>query len=392
MEIGTEAGVQIEGRSLDGTGLRLRIDGSVIAAVEPAPDADPTQLLLPGLIDSQVNGFAGADVNAEDVSVEVITALTRSLVAEGVTGFCPTVISASPDRIRAALGVIRAATEQDQLVAACIAGIHVEGPAISAEDGVRGAHPAEVLRDPDPAELADWIDLAGGLLRVVTLAPERPGSYDFIRAARDAGVRVAVGHTAAAPEQIHRAAEAGATLSTHLGNGAHPMLPRHPNYLWAQLADDRLSAGLITDGHHLDADTATAMIRAKGLGRTFLISDAAALAHCPPGDYRTPVGGSVTVGTDGSLKLTGTNLGAGSGSSLRECLAWALDNLRFEPAELLAMATTIPAALLGLAGRGVLESGARADLVVTDAALRPRQVLVAGRTVSASGEISGSSA
>jgi N-acetylglucosamine-6-phosphate deacetylase len=189
---------------------------------------------------------------------------------------------------------------------------------------------------------------------------------------------VAVGHTAATPEQIHRAAEAGATLSTHLGNGAHRMLPRHPNYLWAQLADDRLSAGLITDGHHLPADTVTTMIRAKGPGRTFLVSDAAALAHCPPGDYRTPVGGSVTVDPDGALRLTGTNLGAGSGSSLRECLRWALHNTPFAAGRLVDMATAVPAGLVGLSDRGALAVGRRADILVADPDLRPRAVVVAG--------------
>jgi N-acetylglucosamine-6-phosphate deacetylase len=367
----------LEGATLDGSGVRITITETVITAVDPLPDADPGTILLPGLIDCQVNGFAGADVNADDVSEDTIVALTDALVAEGVTSFCPTIISGPPERILHALRMIRAACEHNPGVAACVAGIHVEGPSISPDDGARGAHPVEALRDPDPAELRHWLDAAGGLLRIVTLAPERPGSSDYIRTATAAGVRVAVGHTAATPEQIHAAADAGANLSTHLGNGAHRMLPRHPNYLWAQLADDRLSAGLITDGHHLPADTVTAMIRAKGAGRSFLVSDAAALAHCPPGDYRTPVGGSVTVDPDGALRLTGTNLGAGSGSSLRECLRWALQNTPFAPGQLLAMATTVPAGLLGLEDRGVLAVGMRADILVTDPDLRPRAVLVA---------------
>lgn len=380
MEVGRPTGnLVLEGRTLDGRAVRLTIADGVITAVEPCPDADPEQLLLPGLVDCQVNGFAGADVNAADVSVDTIAALTRALVAEGVTSFCPTVISGSREQILNALQVIRTACRQDRLVADCVAGIHVEGPSISADDGARGAHPVAALRDPDPGELQDWLGAAGDLLRIVTLGPERPGSCDYIRAATAAGVLVSIGHTGATPEQIHRAADAGATLCTHLGNGAHPTLPRHPNYLWAQLADERLAAGLITDGHHLPADTVTAMIRAKGPGRSFLVSDAAALAHCPPGDYRTPVGGSVTVDPDGALRLTGTALGAGSGSSLRECLQWALANTPFGAAELLPMATSIPARLLGLSGRGVLEVGARADVLVTDAGLQPGLVLVAGR-------------
>ncbi|QGN35395.1 amidohydrolase family protein [Microlunatus sp. Gsoil 973] len=343
------------------------------------PTADPDTILLPGLVDCQVNGFAGADVNAEDVSEETIVSLTEALVAEGVTSFCPTIISGPPEKILHAVRVIRSARTQDRLVADCVAGIHIEGPSISSDDGARGAHPADVLRDPDPAELQAWLAAAGGLLRIITLAPERPGSDDYIRAATSAGVRVAVGHTAATPEQVHRAADAGATLSTHLGNGAHRMLPRHPNYLWAQLADDRLIAGLITDGHHLSADTVTAMIRAKGHRRSFLVSDAASLAHCPPGEYRTPVGGSVTVDPDGALRLTGTSLGAGSGSSLRECLRWALDNTDFGAGQLLDMASSVPAGVLGRSDRGALKVGGRADVLVTDRDLSPRAVVVAGR-------------
>jgi len=368
----------LEGATLDGRGVRIRISDAVITAVEPLPGADPHSILLPGLVDCQVNGFAGADVNAADVSEETIVALTEALVAEGVTSFCPTVISAPPDGILRALRVIRSARDKHPLVADRVAGIHVEGPSLSPDDGARGAHPVDALRDPDPTELEHWLAAADGLLRIITLAPERPGSCGYIRTATAAGVRVAVGHTAATPEQIHRAAEAGATLSTHLGNGAHRMLPRHPNYLWAQLADDRLSAGLITDGHHLPADTVTTMIRAKGPGRTFLVSDAAALAHCPPGDYRTPVGGSVTVDPDGALRLTGTNLGAGSGSSLRECLRWALHNTPFAAGRLVDMATAVPAGLVGLSDRGALAVGRRADILVADPDLRPRAVVVAG--------------
>lgn len=375
----TSPPLTLDGRLADGRAVRLRIADGSIADVEQLSSEAPDQLLLPGLVDCQVNGFAGADVNADDVSVDTIAALTRSLLAEGVTSYCPTIISGSRDEILNALQVIREACRQDRLVADCVAGIHVEGPSISAEDGPRGAHRAGVLRDPDPAELSAWLTASEGLLRIVTLAPERPGSADYIRAATAAGVLVSIGHTAATPEQIRAAAQAGATLSTHLGNGAHPTLPRHPNYLWAQLADDRLTAGLITDGHHLPADTVTAMIRAKGPRRVILVSDAAALAHCPPGDYQSPVGGAVTVDPDGALRLTGTPYGAGSGSSLRECLQWARNSTPFGLDKLLSMATAIPAGLLGLRDRGVLSVGSRADILVADDELRPLTVLVAGR-------------
>lgn len=305
----------------------------------------------PGLMDLQVNGYAGYDVNADDVDVETLTALTHALWAQGVTTYLPTVITASEEKIAHVLSVIAAARRSDPLLAHSIAGIHVEGPSLAADDGPRGAHDARHLRDPDPAELDRWQRAAAGLVRVVTLAPERAGAAEYIAAATSQGVRVSIGHCAPEPAQIRAAVDAGASLSTHLGNGTHAMLPRHPNHLWTQLAEDRLTAMLIADGHHLPAETLTAMIRAKTPQRCVLTSDSAALAGSDPGVYPSPVGGSVEVRADGSLTLPGTGLLAGSGMSLRACLDWATEHLPFEHSELLAMAARKPAELLGLEER-----------------------------------------
>ena len=305
----------------------------------------------PGLIDLQVNGYAGHDVNADDVDVETITELTRALWSQGVTTYLPTVITASEEKITHVLAVIAAARRSDPLLAHSIAGIHVEGPSLAADDGPRGAHDARHLRDPDISELGRWQQAAGGLVRIVTLAPERAGAADYIASATAWGVRVSLGHCTPAPEQVRSAVDAGATLSTHLGNGTHAQLPRHPNHLWTQLAEDRLTAMLIADGHHLPAETLTVMIRAKTPGRCVLTSDSAALAGSGPGVYSTPVGGSVEVRADGSLRLPGTDLLAGSGSSLRGCLDWATAHLPVDPEDLLSMATTTPARLLGLQER-----------------------------------------
>ncbi|MFF8841147.1 N-acetylglucosamine-6-phosphate deacetylase [Streptomyces sp. NPDC015127] len=275
-------------------------------------------------------------------------------------------VTASRERILRALRAVAEARERSPLVARTVVGVHVEGPYLAAADGPRGAHDARHLRDPDPDELAGWLAAAPGLVRIVTLAPERPGSADYIRAATRAGVVVAVGHTDASPEQIREAARAGAGLSTHLGNGTHAVLPRHPNHIWAQLAEDALTATFIADGHHLPADAFVAMVRAKGTGRAVLVSDSVALAGCPPGEYRTPVGGSVTVEPSGTLRLTGTSLLAGSGRSLLDCVRWAVRETPFTLAEVWEMASTAPARALGLTGRGVIEVGARADLCVAE--------------------------
>ncbi|WP_406385736.1 N-acetylglucosamine-6-phosphate deacetylase [Streptomyces sp. NBC_01618] len=355
---------RIDGRLLDGRDVRLRVEDGRISSIESLDARRGRPLLLPGLVDLQVNGYAGHDINAEDVSADMVVELTRALWAHGVTSYCPTVVTGSRDRILSALRTVAQARERAPLVAGTVVGVHVEGPYLAAADGPRGAHDARHLRDPDPRELAQWLAAVPGLVRIVTLAPERPGSAAYIRAATQAGVVVAVGHTDASPQQLRGAARAGATLSTHLGNGTHAVLPRHPNHVWAQLAEDSLTATFIADGHHLPADAFTAMVRAKGPERAVLVSDSVALAGCPPGEYRTPVGGEVTVEPSGKLRLSGTQLLAGSGRSLLDCVRWAVRETPFTLAEVWAMASANPARALGLTGRGVIEVGARADLCV----------------------------
>jgi len=176
-------------------------------------------------------------------------------------------------------------------------------------------------------------------------------------------VLASVGHSLATADDIHAFAAAGGRLSTHLGNGLPAQIDRHHNPIWAQLTEDALTAGLIADGHHLPADTFAALVRAKGPQRCVLTSDAAALAGCAPGDYRTAVGGAVTVGPDGSLRLQGTPYLAGSGASLLDCLRWATGPGGLPLDIAVTMATRTPADLLGLHDRGRLEVGARADLV-----------------------------
>lgn len=333
----------------------------------------------PGLVDLQVNGFRGFDVNADDVSPETIATLARELWREGVTSFLPTVITASEEKILHVLETIAAARQLDPLIAHSIAGIHVEGPYLNHEDGPRGAHELCHLRDPSTDELDRWQHASAGLVRIVTLAPERPGSLQYIAHAGSQGVRVSIGHCAPDGETVRAAALAGATLSTHLGNGTHAVLPRHPNHVWAQLAADGLTAMFIADGHHLPADALTAMIRAKGISRSILTSDSAALAGAPSGVYQTPVGGSVTVEDDGRLSLTGTTLLAGSGASLRECLAWSRTHLPFDEEELLDMASRNPARMLGIEDR-TRENGDYVEREGTDAT-RIHRVVIAGTTV-----------
>jgi N-acetylglucosamine-6-phosphate deacetylase len=217
------------------------------------------------------------------------------------------------------------------------------------------------VRAPSLAEFERWQAASSNLVGLVTLAPELPGAITYISALVQRGVHVALGHTAASPEEIHEAAAAGASLSTHLGNGAAATLPRHPNFLWSQLADDRLTATFIADGHHLPADTFKAMVRAKGLEKAILVSDAVALAGMPPGLYEQPVGGTVEVKADGRVGVAGTPYLAGAGLPLCANVAIAAYMAGLALSESLRLATENPGRIIG--NRGRLAVGAPADLM-----------------------------
>jgi N-acetylglucosamine-6-phosphate deacetylase len=266
----------------------------------------------PGFLDIQVNGFAGVDYNCPSTPHDEISRSLRALFATGVTRFYPTVITGSRADMLAALRNLAAARESVPHGHA-MAGFHVEGPHICPEDGPRGAHPRQWVRPPDFDEYRRWQDAAQGRVRLVTLAPEWPEAPRYIERVAADGVAVAIGHTSATTAQLADAVSAGATLSTHLGNGSHAMLRRHPNYIWDQMADDRLTASLIVDGIHLDASFLKVALRAKTVERALLVTDASAPAGAAPGRYRlgeqdvdhTPDGRVVLAGTD---RLAGSAL------------------------------------------------------------------------------------
>lgn len=344
-----------------GAGIAVEIAGGRIAAIRPA-EAEADLWLSPGLVDLQVNGYAGLDFNAPDLAVAQVTELVARLARLGTTTFLPTLITAAESRLTAALATIAEARRRDPRVAHAIPGVHVEGPSIAPEDGPRGAHPLDHIRPPDLAEFARWQAAGDGLVKLVTLAPEYPQAPAYIQALTAQGVIVSLGHSAATPEQIRLAVDAGARLSTHLGNGVAALLPRHPNLIWAQLAEDRLSASFIADGHHLSAATFKAMLRAKTRERAILVSDSVALAGLPPGRYRQPVGGDVELDASGRVSLAGTPYLAGAGLPLAADLSRAAQMAGLTPIEAFPLATANPDRLIGTGGR--LAIGQPADLVL----------------------------
>jgi N-acetylglucosamine-6-phosphate deacetylase len=247
------------------------------------------------------------------------------------------------------------------LAAHSIPFVHIEGPFISADDGPRGAHPREEIRPPTIEEFERWQAASDGLVGMVTLSPHWENAREFIGAITGRGVLVAIGHTNSTPEQIHAAAEAGAKLSTHLGNGIAGTLPRHPNPIWAQLADDRLTATFIPDGHHLPADTLKAMLRAKSIARSILISDSVALAGMPPGTYKAAIGGQVELHANGRLCMIGTDSLAGAALPLKDGIANCVFLEICSLSDAIRMTTENPGRLIG--GRGTFRIGAKADIV-----------------------------
>jgi N-acetylglucosamine-6-phosphate deacetylase len=340
--------------------LSITVEDGRIRAIDPGPD-DEAFWLAPGLVDLQVNGYGGRDLNADTVDADVVLALARQMLATGATTFVPTIITAPEEKIVRALRAIAKARAASALVAYAIPFVHIEGPHISPEDGAHGAHARAWIRPPSVEEFARWQSASGDLVGTVTVSPHWENAAEYIAALAGKGVRVAIGHTHATPKQIHAAAAAGASLSTHLGNGIALMLPRHPNPIWAQLADERLTATFIADGHHLPADTLKAMLRAKGVERSILISDAVALAGMPPGLYDTPVGGKVELSAEGRASVAGTEILAGAVRPLKDGIAWATVAGVCGLGDALRMATEIPGRQVGR--RGLMRLGEKADLI-----------------------------
>jgi N-acetylglucosamine-6-phosphate deacetylase len=260
--------------------------------------------------------------------------------------------------------VIARARAEDPDLRMAVAGIHIEGPFLSPEEGPRGAHDPRFIRNPDLGEFRAWQEAAGGAVRMVTLAPELDGALDFVRHLAAEGVVAAIGHTAAGPARIREAIDAGARVATHLGNGSHAVLPRLENYLWEQLAADDLWATMIADGFHLPAAVVKAIARVKGLDRLILISDVALHGGQPPGAYR--MGDlDVEVHPNGRISLAGTPFLAGAG----HLLDWDIAHfVRFTGCDLAAavrLCTVNPARLLGLPEpHGTLAAGAPAHLTL----------------------------
>ncbi len=370
--------------ALTGAGVEISCEGERIAKVGPVRER-PANWIAPGWVDIQVNGFAGVDYNSPNTPQEEIARSVQVLYSAGVTRFYPTVITGGPEDMVGALRNL--ARAKDSLPeGAAMDGFHVEGPHISPEDGPRGAHPKRWVRPPDIDEFCRWQDATGGRIRLVTIAPEWPEAPRYIEAVAARNVVVSIGHTNAEARHIADAVSAGATMSTHLGNGAHAVMRRHPNYIWEQLAEDRLRASFIVDGIHLPASFLKVALRAKGLERALLVTDASAPGGAKPGRYRLGEQ-DVDLTADNRVVLAGQDRLAGSALRMDRGVENLMRIGELSLSDAVRMATINAARAGRVPGREQgLVAGERADFVLFDfdedkKAIQVKATYIGGRKV-----------
>ena len=357
-------------------------EGKILGIKEIRKLSGGTPLMVaPGLIDIQINGYNGIDFSDPELTAEDLKKTIRGLREVGVTTILATVTSNDHEHL---MGAFRALSNalSDPVVSMAIPGFHLEGPYISPEPGFRGAHPEMFIRPPDLEEFKQFQEAANNRIRLLTVAPEFEGVIPLIRYCVDNDIVVSLGHHNGTAEQITAAVDAGASFVTHLGNGCANMIHRHNNPLWPQLAEDRLTAGIIVDGFHLTKAEVQTFYKVKGDERTILVSDAVDLAGLPPGEYQR-WGGTVVLTPD-VVKLPAEDVLAGAASPISKCVGNMMDFTGCSLESAINMATRNPARLISLENIGEIKPGKRADLIIFTMdghQLNIRQTIVNGEVV-----------
>lgn len=370
--------------------------GEFFVGIRPAKESekhfvprDPMIFATPGLFDLMINGYWGRGFENEDIGIDGIRDLCWSIALSGTTCFLPTIITGDMDFMLAAMSNIDAACRAYPDVAAMVAGIHQEGPWISPMEEVRGAHSSAHIKPPNIDEFDRLQRASGNRIRMLTVAPEVQGMISFIRQVVARNVIVSLGHHQADKVTIEKAVEAGARCITHLGNGCPLMMPRHPNLLWEQLAEDKLYATIIVDGHHLDPATVKVFYRTKPRDKLILISDAIPMAGAPPGYYRW---GNETAEMlpNGRFGFHKSPLLIGATAPLAQCLANFVEfvNEGKTPVDYIHYATKVPAVLTGLSHivSNLGQPGTPATFVIwrwdpVALKLLPQRIVIRGRMI-----------
>jgi N-acetylglucosamine-6-phosphate deacetylase len=319
--------------------------------------------IAPGFIDNQVNGFAGVDFSANNLSVNGLVQAAEALWREGVTTFLPTLITSSDESLVKNLSILEKNIRTNDLLRLSIPGFHLEGPYISPEEGFRGCHPVSHIRKPSRDEFLRYQEAAGGKIVQITLAPEISGAMEFLKYCVKDGIVVALGHTNATADQITRAVDNGARLSTHLGNGCANFIHRHNNPIWPQLDNERLIPTIIADGHHLLPEEIRVFYKVKGPDNIILTSDVVYLAGMAPGKYCL-FENEVILTEDGRLLNPELNCMAGASFSLKRGVENIMNFTGCSLANAVKMASWNVARVYDLNKRGKLAPGKRADIIM----------------------------
>ncbi len=341
----------------------VELDGDRIGAVTATTGVAPDRILVPGLIDLQVNGID--DIDVAGARGDDWDRLAELLLAQGVTAWCPTLVTAplasyARPLARMAAAAVRSAERGDQ---PAILGAHLEGPFLG---GKPGAHPVELIVEPD----IDWLAGLPPLVRIVTLAAEVPRAAEAIKLLAQRGALVAIGHSAATYEQTVEGIDAGARLVTHGFNGMSGLDHRAPGMVGAALTDDRVAVSLIADLVHVHPAALTVAFRCKPAGRVALVSDAVA--------WRGKRVGVIGIVHDGTACRLADGTLAGSALPLDLAVANVVRHCGVGLPDAVAAASTTPADLLAEPGRGRLTAGRRADMVALDADLRCMRTWLGG--------------
>lgn len=289
---------------------------------------------MDGLFDIQVNGFAGVDFQAPELSPADLRRAVDGLRRHGTAGIFLTLVTNDVHWLARRFAAVEAICAEDEEVASMVKGYHLEGPWLSREEGYRGAHQAKFMGPPDWDDFQRIQEAANGRIRFLTVAPEWPGSSDFIAKVTASGVEVGLGHTAASSDDIQAAIDHGVRFCTHLGNAVPRELDRHDNVVQRLLARDELYAFFIPDGIHLPPFVLQNFVRAKPAGKALFTTDCMAAAGAPPGRYA--LGHlELEVGTDRVVRAPGHRGFAGSALApdegvvkLREMLGYDEDSAR----------------------------------------------------------------
>jgi N-acetylglucosamine-6-phosphate deacetylase len=341
----------------------------------------PEIYLAPGLIDIQVNGYMGVNFSDQELSPAMMEKATRALWKEGVTTFLPTVITRDQERLARSFSLLAGSMNQET-IGLSIPGFHLEGPYLNPAKGFRGAHPEQYIRPADWGEFQELQESAQQGIRLITVAPEMEGAIPFIRTCKENGVVISLGHHNASPEIIDQAVQAGASMSTHLGNGCANEINRHHNPLWPQLSNDGLSISIICDGAHLTREEVRTFYKVKGDERTILVSDALHFAGLPPGEYEE--NGVTYLLTEDVVKFPSENVLAGAVLPVSKGIGKIIGFTGCSLVEGIRMASTNPARLLGLDHLGEIKEGLRADLVLytlEDGEMVIQKTILAGKVV-----------